>query len=87
MDNANLVTSIVGSVVRFALAGVVGGLVTRGVITQDQATMLIPAIVMGVITIAWSVSNKYGIKKRIDVALGLPAGSGPVQLEEAVKRQ
>lgn len=87
MDNANLIKGVIGSLVRFALAGAVGWLVQRGVITGEQGAAIIPAVAVGVITIAWAVWRKYKIQQRIAIALALPAGSTPEQLDKAVKLQ
>jgi hypothetical protein len=85
VDTSNLIKGIIGSLVRFVFAGAVGWLVQRGVITGDQGEMLIPAIVLGVITVAWAVWRKYKIQQRIAVALALPAGSTSEKLDAAVK--
>lgn len=87
IDVANLIKGIIGSIVRFLLAGVVGYLVTKGVITGEQASLVIPAVTLGVITVAWAIWRKYKIQQRIAVALELSAGSTPAQLEKAVKNQ
>lgn len=85
VDTANLIKGIIGSLVRFAFAGAVGWMVKQGLISQEQATALIPAIILGVITVAWALWRKYAIQKRIAVALSLPANSSPARLDEAVK--
>jgi fluoride ion exporter CrcB/FEX len=87
IDTANLIKGIIGSIVRFLLAGAVGWLVQRGIITGEQGAALIPAIVLGVITVAWAIWRKYKIQQRIAVALSLPAGSGPETLDRAVSEQ
>jgi hypothetical protein len=87
MDTANLIKGIIGSLVRFLFAGIVGGLVTAGVITAEQGQLLIPAITLGLITVAWAIWSKYKIRERIEVALGLPARSTPEDLEDAVKNK
>ena len=87
IDTANLIKGIIGSLVRFLFAGVVGYLVTKGVITGEQGAALIPAITLGVITIAWAIWRKYRVQQKIAVALALPAGSSPEKLEKAVQEQ
>jgi len=87
IDTANLIKGIIGSVVRFLLAGVVGWLVKRGIVTGEQGEMIIPAVVLGVVTIAWAIWRKYRIQQRIAIALALPAGTSPERLNEAVKDQ
>jgi hypothetical protein len=85
IDYANLIKGIIGSLVRFLFAGIVGGLVTAGVITAQQGELLIPAITLGVITVVWAIWRKYKIQERIALALSLPAGSDPERLEQAVQ--
>lgn len=85
IDTGNLIKGIIGSVIRFLLAGTVGWLVQRGVVTNEQGEMIIPAIVLGVITLAWAIFRKYRVQERIAVALALPARSTPEQLDTAVQ--
>lgn len=85
IDTANLIKGIIGSLVRFAFAGAVGYLVNKGLITEEQGAALIPAIILGVITVAWAIWRKYKIQQRISVALALPAGTDPETLDRAVK--
>lgn len=85
VDTANLIKGIIGSLVRFALGGAVGYLVNKGLITEDQGTALIPAVILGVITVVWAIWRKYKIQQRISVALALPAGSSPETLDREVK--
>lgn len=87
IDTANLIKGIIGSLVRAGLSGVVGWFVAKGLITGEQGAALIPAAIGGVIVVAWAVWNKYKIQERISVALGLPQGAGPEELDAAVKRQ
>jgi uncharacterized membrane protein YjjB (DUF3815 family) len=87
IDTSNLIKGIIGSLVRFVFAGAVGWLVQRGVITGEQGAALIPAIVLGVITVAWAIWRKYKIQQRIAVALALPAGANSETLDRAVSEQ
>ena len=87
IDTANLVKGIIGSLVRFGLGGVVAWLVQKGLVTPDQGEMIIPAVILGVVTVAWAIWRKYKIQQRIAVALALPKGSTPEQLDNAVRNQ
>lgn len=84
IDVGNLIKGIIGSLVRFVLAGAVGWMVQRGLITGEQGAMIIPAVVLGVITVTWAIWRKYKIQQRIATALALPAGASPDQLDKAV---
>lgn len=87
IDTSNLFKGIIGSLVRFVFAGAVGWLVNKGVITGQQGEALIPAIILGAITVAWAIWGKYKVQDRIRVALALPADSTPEQLDHAVKNK
>src|ERR1051326_6270642 len=82
IDVANLIKGILGSLVRFALASAVGWMVQRGLITGEQGQLIIPAAVLGAVTVAWAIWRKYKVQQRIATALALPAGSSPEQLDK-----
>jgi len=84
IDTGALIKGIIGSLVRFLFGGIVGGLVTKGVISAQQGELLIPAVTLGAVTIAWGIWRKYRIQQRIVVALNLPAGSNAQKLDQAV---
>ena len=84
IDTGALIKGIIGSLCRFALAGTVGWLVNKGLITGEQGAALVPAIILGIITVAWAVWRKYSIQGRIAKALALPAGSTHEQLDNAL---
>lgn len=86
IDTGNLIKGIIGSLVRFGLGGAVGYLVNKGLVTEEQGAAVIPAVILGVITVAWAIWRKYKIQQRIAVALELPAGASPEQLEAAVRK-
>ncbi len=87
IDTSNLIKGIIGSLVRFLFAGAVGWLVQRGIITGEQGETLIPALVLGAITIVWAIWRKYKIQQRIAVALDLRAGATPQELDAALKQK
>jgi len=84
IDTGALIKGIIGSLVRFGLGGVVAWLVQKGLITGEQGEMIIPAVILAVITVAWAIYRKYKIQQRIAVALELPAGSDADRLDRAV---
>ena len=84
VDYANLFKGIIGSVVRAALGGFTVWLAQHGLITESQGGALVEAAIVGAITVVWAVWRKYSIQKRISMALELPAGATPKQLDQAV---
>ncbi|HWQ32534.1 MAG TPA: hypothetical protein VNQ79_06605 [Blastocatellia bacterium] len=70
-----LFKSVIGSLVRWALAGLFGWLVARGVLTPDQTEALTAAAIVGASALAWSVWQKYRSLVLLKIALDLPANS------------
>ncbi len=66
-----------GALTRFALAGVVGFLVRKGVIDGALGEELLLAAVIGIPTLIWSLWQKYKDRLRFLTALSLPANSRP----------
>lgn len=90
----NLIKSILGSIFRWLITLLVGFLVTKKIVTPEQADAwqigiagLSLAIAGGLMTLAWSIYSKYRTKAKIETALDLPAGSTPKQLDRAFKAQ
>lgn len=83
--NAEFLKALAGSVARWALASFAGYLVSKGVITGEQAETLILAAGVGLFALAWAVAHKYRVRERIQTALALPANSTERDLERAVK--
>lgn len=85
MDNEHLFKSVIASLVRHALTGIAGYFTYKGLLTNDQTEGLIVAAISGVIAIVWALWNKYKIGEKIAVALALPSGATPAQLDKAVE--
>ena len=75
-----------GSLTRFALAGIVGWLVTKGVIDNALGTDLLAAAVIAIPTLIWSVYQKHKDQLKISTALALPANSTRNDLAEVMDR-
>lgn len=84
----SLLLEALGSIVRFLLAFVAGYLVQHGVWTQAAAdtyvTAAATAIAMGLISLGWSLWQKYRAHIDLLTALSLPAGSSQDQVKERV---
>ncbi len=80
-----LIKGTIAGLVRLALAAVAGYSVRKGLLTPDQAEAWILAAITGATAIAWSLWQKYRIGEKIMVALGMPAGTTPEQLDRAVE--
>lgn len=87
MDPKDIIKSYIAGIVRLALAGVAGYSVKKGLVDQDTATAAIGAVTTGVIAVAWSLYNKYGVQQKVSAALGLPAGSTPEQLKASIANE
>lgn len=75
-----------GSLTRFALAGVVGWLITKGVIDDSLGSDLLAAAVVGVPTLIWGFYQKYKDQLKLSKALTLPAGSTRNDLADVMAR-
>jgi len=75
-----------GSLTRFALAGVVGWLVNKGVIDGSLGEELLLAAVIGIPTLIWSLWQKYKDRLKFVTALNLPAHSTEDDVKAVIKR-
>lgn len=80
----NQIKSWVASIIRYILSGIVGGVAAKGLITEVQAEEVVVAVIAGVTTILWSLWRKYNVSEKIRLALALPGGATPIQLDDAV---
>lgn len=70
-----LAQAAIGSVIRFALAGLAGWLVSHGIWTQADSTIYVEAAALGVVSLGWGLYQKYKSRLRFIAALQLPAGA------------
>ena len=75
-----------GSVTRFALAGIVGWLVNKGVIEGSLGEELLIAAALGIPTLLWSLWQKYKDRLKFVTALTLPANSTEDDVKAVIKR-
>jgi hypothetical protein len=81
-----MVKEIAGAILRWALTAVFAGLVTRGVVTQEQATYAVGGLVGLALTLLWVVWVKWGQRLKIVTALALDSGTTEHELEALIKR-
>lgn len=81
-----MVKEIAGAIIRWALTAAFAVLVTKGVLTQEQATYAIGGLVGLLLTLIWVVWVKWGQRLKIVTALALDSGTTEQQLEAMIKR-
>lgn len=81
---SDLVTKLVTGLVRHLLTGVAGWLISNGILNQGDVDQLLAGLGLALITIAWSVWNKYGSHLSVLTALASPQGTTLAQLKESV---
>jgi len=70
-----LLMEALGSIVRWLLAGAAGWLVQHGIWTQAQSQTYVMAAALAVLSIGWSLWQKYKSRLRFLTALESPAGT------------
>lgn len=81
-----LLKSVIGSIVRWALTGVFAFLVSKGVIKPEDSELLLVGIAGGVAILAWSLWQKYKSRLQVVTALALPPTSTDKDLRSAIKK-
>jgi hypothetical protein len=76
-----LLSEAIGSILRWLLAGAAGWLVQHGIWTQAQSQTYIMAAALAVLSLGWSLWQKYKSRVHFLTALEVPAGTS----EDAVK--
>ena len=69
-----LVQEALASVLRWGLALAAGWLVQHGIWTQAAATMYVAAAALALVSLGWSVWQKYVARSKLMTALIMPAG-------------
>jgi len=84
-----LLQQALGSIVRWALAFLAGYLVSHGVWTPGAAESYVnaaaTAIAMAVVSLGWSLWQKYRARLRLLTALDMPAGTSEAKVEDRIK--
>jgi hypothetical protein len=70
-----LLLEALGSIMRWLLAGAAGWLVQHGIWTQAQSQTYVMAAALAVLSLGWSLWQKYKSRIHFLTALELPAGS------------
>lgn len=81
-----LLTDFLKSLLRYALIPVFAWMVERGIISPDQSETYLIAFSMFLITLGWSLYDKYWKRKAFVAALAMPAGASPAQAEAAATK-
>lgn len=79
-----LVSEALGSVIRWALTGLFGLLVAKGIWTESQAAVYLTAAVGGVLTLGWSLWAKYSSRLKLVTALASPRPMSELEVERVV---
>lgn len=80
-----ILQAALASVVRWLLAICAGWLVKAGIWTESDAANYVAAGALALIALGWSLWHKSAVRRRIDTALELPAGSTPEQLAARIE--
>lgn len=85
MGTMDILKMMLVSIFRYLLAGVVGSLIGKGIITGFQGEMLIYIATGTVLVIVTSLWSKFNVKEKIEIALDLPAGTSTEKFKEAIE--
>lgn len=80
-----LLVEAIGSIVRAVLNIVAGWLVAHGVWASSDAEKYVGAAALALISLGWSLWQKYGMRSKLVTAMALPSGMTENQVEAAVK--
>jgi hypothetical protein len=81
-----LVWQVLLGLVRLALAGVCGWLVSQGIIRSDQVNDIYYGVAVAFATVGWTLWTKYRDRLTLLVALAHPKGTTLEQIQSAIKR-
>jgi hypothetical protein len=70
-----LFSEAVGAILRAGLQVLAGYLVTRGIWTADAAETYVAGAAIGLLSLGWSLYQKYGMRSKLVTALSSPQGS------------
>ncbi len=83
----DLLSRLLGTAIRNALAPVFAILVAKGWIVEGDAAQLTIVIITQLAALLWGAYAKITNAAREKLALDMPAGSTPAQLKEVAKNQ
>lgn len=76
-----LLKQFLGALLRHALTGAAGYFVAKGILTPDQSSAMLAALVAAVLGVGWSLWQKYVGRLRLVSALDLPAGTSEARVK------
>lgn len=80
------VMQIVGTLVRFLLAGAAAWVVQHGIFTEAEVGRLMEGLTVASVAIGWSLYQKYRGRQKLMTALAAPAGITEIDLERHIER-
>ncbi|HXG71341.1 MAG TPA: hypothetical protein VNJ04_12115 [Gemmatimonadaceae bacterium] len=80
-----LVSQFISAVLRWALQGAFAYLIAKGVLTEEQGSIMLVGLVGSLVTLAWMLWTKYKDRLKFVTALAAPIGSTERQVEASVK--
>ncbi len=81
-----LMMSILGGLLRYALAGVITWLISNGIATPEQTAELITGIAGGLALLVWMIWRKYRDRVRLLTGLAAPKGTSVDKLKDMIAR-
>lgn len=82
-----LLTRIIGTVIRNGVAPVTAYLVAKGWLVEGDAAQIITVAITALSALIWGIWAKYRDVAKQKLALAMPAGSTVAQLKEVAKSQ
>ncbi len=79
-----ILLSALGSILRWLFAIGAGYLVQRGIWTDADATAYVSAAALGLLSLAWSLYNKYRGRVKFLTALDMPVGATEAEVKTKV---
>lgn len=81
-----IASAALGSILRWLLALGSGWLVTKGIWTEAEATTYITAAALGILSLGWSLWQKYKSRKTVLTALMMPQGKTEDDVTDFIKQ-
>jgi uncharacterized membrane protein YhiD involved in acid resistance len=79
-----LLSAALGAILRWGLTGAAGYFVAKGIWTQEEASTYVVALIGAVLTLAWSLYQKYTAQQKIVTAAAAPAGTSQEKVKQMV---
>lgn len=81
-----LLVEALGAIVRWALTFGAGVLVQHGIWSPEASSKYVAAAAAAILTLAWSLWQKYRMRAKLVTALTLPPGYSEHEVEQQVNR-